>query len=149
MRSAGLLPYRVHDGLQVLIAHPGGPYFTGKQRGAWSVVKGLVKEGEDDVAAAIREFIEETGWEPHLDGWVSLGETTLRSRKIVVAWAFEADFDLATFSPGTFTLHGRAYPEIDVVEWMTPARAFDLLNPAQHVFVSRLEAHLGLNALKE
>jgi predicted NUDIX family NTP pyrophosphohydrolase len=74
-----------------------------------------------------------------------LGETILKSRKVVVAWGVESEFDLETFSPGTFTLYGRRYPEIDQVVWMSPALAREKLNPAQNVFVDRLELHLGLN----
>lgn len=145
MRSAGLLPYRRHSSLEVLIAHPGGPFFAKRDAGSWSVVKGLVKDGEDDESAAIREFNEETGWPVPEGDWMALGETTLRSRKIVVAWALESDFDLSTFDPGTFTLHGREYPEIDRVEWMSPDRARQSLNPGQAVFVDRLERMVGLN----
>lgn len=131
-----------------MIAHPGGPWFANKDNGSWSVVKGLVKEGESDRRAAIREFTEETGWDPPTDGWVSLGETRLRSRKIVIAWAIDAEFDLSTFNPGTFSMHGTEYPEIDRVEWMSPERARTKLNPAQAVFVDRIEEHLGLNGTK-
>lgn len=145
MRSAGLLPYRHAAELEVLIAHPGGPWFANKDEGSWSLVKGLVKDGEADTDAAAREFIEETGW-PAPDGdWVPLGETTLRSRKVVVAWAVESDFDMETFDPGTFTMYGREYPEIDRVVWMAPEAARKKLNPAQTVFVDRLEEHLSLN----
>lgn len=133
----------------MLIAHPGGPWFEKKDAGSWSVIKGLVKDLEADEEAAAREFEEETGW-PIPDGeWVPLGETTLKSRKVVVAWALEADFDLATFDPGTFTLYGREYPEIDRVVWMTPDEARDKLNPAQTVFIDRLEQHLDLNGHQE
>lgn len=128
-----------------MIAHPGGPFFAKRDAGSWSVVKGLVKDGEDDESAAIREFNEETGWPVPEGDWLALGETTLRSRKIVVAWALESDFDLSTFDPGTFTLHGREYPEIDRVEWMSPDRARQSLNPGQAVFVDRLERMVGLN----
>ncbi|MFB3044576.1 MAG: NUDIX domain-containing protein, partial [Acidimicrobiia bacterium] len=62
MRSAGLLPYRIDSGLEVMIAHPGGPFFAGRDNGAWSIVKGMVERGEDDEQTAIREFEEETGW---------------------------------------------------------------------------------------
>ena len=148
MRSAGLLPYRLSPELEVLIAHPGGPWFEHKDAGSWSLVKGLVKEGEHDEEAAIREFAEETGWEAPDDEWLPLGETTLRSKKVVIAWAVETDFDMETFDPGTFTLYGREYPEIDRVEWMTPSSARDKLNPAQEVFVDRLEEQLGLNGAR-
>lgn len=145
VRSAGLLPYRLGAGLEVLIAHPGGPWFENRDAGSWSLVKGLVKDGEDDRAAAAREFVEETGWDVPEPEWVPLGETTLRSRKVVVAWAVETDFDLEAFNPGTFTLYGREYPEIDRVSWMDPHEARGKLNPAQNVFIDRLETHLGLN----
>lgn len=142
MRSAGLLPYRLERNLEVLIAHPGGPWFEKRDAGSWSLVKGIVKDGEDDSEAAIREFQEETGWTMPEKQWIPLGETTLKSRKVVVAWAFESDFDLTTFNPGTFTLYGREYPEIDRVVWMAPDAAREKLNPAQTVFVDRLVAEL-------
>lgn len=149
MRSAGLLPYRVHSDLQVLIAHPGGPWFENRDAGSWSLVKGIVKDGEGDKEAAAREFKEETGWEAPDVVWVPLGETTLKSRKVVVAWAVERDFDLLSFNPGMFTLYGREYPEIDRVVWMAPHEARDKLNPAQTVFIDRLEHHLDLNGYQE
>lgn len=149
VRSAGLLPYRLHSDVEVLVAHPGGPWFEKRDAGSWSVIKGIVKDDEEDREAAVREFEEETGWQPPTTGWVPLGETTLKSRKVVVAWAVETDFDLDTFDPGTFTLYGREYPEIDRVLWVTPDQAREKLNPAQNVFVDRLEAHLGLNGYEE
>lgn len=108
-----------------------------------------MKEDERDEEAASREFTEETGWQAPESGWVPLGETTLKSRKVVIAWAIETDFDLDTFDPGMFTLYGREYPEIDRVVWMAPDLAREKLNPAQGVFVDRLEAHLGLNGYQE
>ena len=149
VRSAGLLPYRLQQTLEVLIAHPGGPWFEKKDAGAWSIVKGIVKDGESDEDAAIREFTEETGWGTPAGQWVTLGEATLKSRKIVVAWAIETDFDLETFDPGTFTLYGREYPEIDRVVWMPPRAAREKLNPAQGVFLDRLVEHLRLNGFQE
>lgn len=142
VRSAGLLPYRLDGHLEVLIAHPGGPWFEKRDAGSWSLVKGIVKDGEDDRGAAIREFEEETGWAVPNTQWIWLGETTLKSRKVVVAWAIESDFDLTSFNPGTFTLYGREYPEIDRVVWMEPESARDKLNPAQVVFVDRLVSEL-------
>lgn len=149
VRSAGLLPYRFDGALEVLIAHPGGPWFERRDNGAWSIVKGLVKEGEGDESAAVREFEEETGWPAPVTGWVPLGETILKSRKVIVAWAVESTFDLTSFDPGMFTLYGREYPEIDRVLWMAPDRAKQKLNPAQAVFIERLEAHVLLNGGKE
>lgn len=128
----------------MLIAHPGGPWWEKKDLGAWSLVKGVVDDGEDERATAEREFEEETGWLVRSTGWIPLGETTLKSRKVIVAWAVETDFDLATFNPGTFTLYGRQYPEIDRVLWATPDEARAKLNPAQTVFVDRLTDHLDI-----
>jgi predicted NUDIX family NTP pyrophosphohydrolase len=149
VRSAGLLPYRLGVTLEVLIAHPGGPWFAKRDAGSWSVVKGIVKDGENDELAAAREFEEETGWTVPSREWLPLGETTLQSRKVVIAWAVETDFDLNTFDPGTFRLYGREYPEIDRVQWTKPDEARNKLNPAQNVFIDRLERHVGLNGREE
>jgi predicted NUDIX family NTP pyrophosphohydrolase len=145
VRSAGLLPYRVDKHLEVLIAHPGGPWFAGRDEGSWSIVKGIVKPDEKDRNAAIREFEEETGWTAPREDWVSLGETTLRSRKVVVAWAVAQHFDPSALDPGLFQMNGQFYPEIDRVEWFLPSLAKRKLNSAQGVFIDRLESHLRLN----
>lgn len=146
VRSAGLLPYRLTNGLEVLIAHPGGPFFARREEGAWTLLKGLIEEDDhDEEATAAREFEEETGWQAPRHGWIPLGETKMKSRKVVVAWAAEGEYDPDTLTPGMFTLHGREYPEIDRVEWVDPARARSRLNPALTVFVDRLEEHLDLN----
>lgn len=133
----------------MLVAHPGGPLWANRDQGAWSIVKGEVHPGEDDRLAAAREFEEETGWRAPLEGWVPLGETRLRSGKVVVAWAVEQDFDPSALAPGTFTMWGREHPEIDRVEWMIPDLARAKLNPAQTVLVDRLEAHLRLNVPRD
>ena len=146
MRSAGLLPYRVRDGLEVLIAHPGGPFFARRDNGAWTLLKGLTEDGEDDRETAAREFAEETGWPAPPQPWLPLGETVMRSRKVVVAWGVERDYDPASLQPGTFTLRGREFPEIDRVLWADPETARLKLNPALTVFVDRLEEHLELNS---
>ena len=148
VRSAGLLPYRIGGNLEVLVAHPGGPFFARRDKGAWSIVKGLIEPDETDQVAAAREFEEETGWEVPPAAWIPLGETKLKSRKVVVAWAVEADFDLNTFEPGTFVLNGREYPEIDRIEWMRPREARSRLNPALAIFIDRLEEHLRLNGAR-
>lgn len=144
LRSAGLLPYRLLDGLEVLVAHPGGPYFARRDNGWWSIVKGMVEAGEDDEATAAREFTEETGWPSPPHPWLPLGDVVLRSRKVVVAWGVEAEFDVATLVPGTFAMGGRRYPEIDRVEWMRPEAARLKLNPVMATFVDRLEQALGV-----
>lgn len=128
-----------------MIAHPGGPFWANRDDGAWSLVKGLIEPGEDERAAAAREFEEETGWSVSSSDWIPLGETRLKSRKVVAAWAVEEDFDPANLSPGTFQMYGREYPEIDRVDWVSPEAARVKLNPALAVFVDRLEEHLELN----
>lgn len=149
VRSAGLLPYRRTPDLEVLIAHPGGPFWQRRDAGAWSVIKGVVDDDEPDEVAAAREFTEETGWRLPEGKWLPLGETKLKSGKVVVAWAIEFDPDLEEFVPGMFVLRGQEYPEIDRVEWFPPGTARSKLNPAQGVFIDRLEEHLGLNEVKE
>jgi predicted NUDIX family NTP pyrophosphohydrolase len=142
LRSAGLLPFRIRDGIEVLLAHPGGPYFFRRDDGWWSLVKGLVKPGESDQDAARREFVEETGWPVPESIWTPLGETRLKSRKIVVAWALEADLDPGTLVPGHFMMGDRSYPEIDRVNWFSTKEARTKLNSAQGVFIERLELEL-------
>jgi predicted NUDIX family NTP pyrophosphohydrolase len=148
--SAGLLPFRrsPEHGLQVLIAHPGGPFWARKHEGAWSVIKGLVEDDEDLIEAARREFNEETGWPVSRSSeLIHLDRVQLKSGKTVVAWAFEADFDPADLQPGTFEMewHGatRTYPEIDKVSWASPEDARTLLNPAQAAFIDHLIAEIG------
>lgn len=142
VRSAGLLPFRFRDAFEVMIGHPGGPWFAHRDEGSWSILKGLVKEGENDRAAACREFSEETGWAVPEGPWTSLGETRLRSRKLVIAWAIEADLDPARLEPGHFKMGNETYPEIDRVDWFSPKDARMKLNPAQAVFINRLEEHI-------
>lgn len=142
LRSAGLLPFRFRDELEVLLAHPGGPYFSHRGDGWWSLIKGLVKEGEADEDAAAREFAEETGWAAPDGIWIPMGDTVLRSRKVVVAWAVAAELDPDVLEPGHFFIGDRSYPEIDRVNWFSPAQARVKLNRAQGVFIDRLEEHL-------
>ncbi len=102
-------------------------------------------DGEEPHAAAAREFTEETGWPAPPAPWIDLGETRLKSRKVVVAFAVEHDYDPQTLDPGTFLLWGREFPELDRVGWFDPDEARLRLNPAQAVFIDRLCAHLELN----
>lgn len=143
MRSAGLLPYRFAAELEVLIAHPGGPFWAKKDTGAWSLVKGVVEDGEDPRLAAGREFTEETGWPPPPEPWLELGEVRLRSGKWVVGWAATADFDPVDLRPGEFTMNlgGRQakFPEIDRVGWFPTNVARDKLNPVYGEFLDQLE----------
>lgn len=148
--SAGIMLYRIADGtLEVLIAHPGGPFWARKDAGAWSIPKGIVEEGEDPRDTARREFIEEIGLDPG-EAEIDLGEVKLRSGKTVVAWAVAGDFE-----PGDLDSHileiehprgsGRKirFPEIDRVMWAKPKVAGEKLNPAQVPLVERLLARVG------
>ena len=142
LRSAGLLPYRLDDELRLLVAHPGGPFFARRDNGWWSIVKGIVEADESDEEAAAREFEEETGWPAPPLPWIELGETTLKSRKIVVAYAVEADLDPETLASNLITISGRSFPEIDRVVWMSVDQARVKLNQAQTVFIDRLITNL-------
>jgi predicted NUDIX family NTP pyrophosphohydrolase len=137
------------DGLRVLLAHPGGPFFSHKDAGAWTLPKGLVNPGELLTAAALREFEEELGWRPAGE-LHPLGEVKLRSGKIVAGFAVRSDEGedvvLARFVPGTFTMpwpprSGRhaEFPEVDRVEFFSLAEAHEKLNPAQAPFLDRLK----------
>jgi predicted NUDIX family NTP pyrophosphohydrolase len=147
--SAGLLMYRSRAGhLEVLLSHPGGPFFTNKDLGAWTIPKGLVDEDEDQLAAARREFEEETGTRPEGD-FVPLGEVVQKGGKTVVAWAFEGDLDPAAITSNTFKKEwpprsGRwqTFPEVDRAAFFSIAEAKTKINPAQAQFLGRLETLL-------
>ncbi|HET7026906.1 MAG TPA: NUDIX domain-containing protein [Candidatus Limnocylindrales bacterium] len=151
-RSAGLLIYRRSNGrdIEVLIAHPGGPFWTRRDEGAWTIPKGLIEDGEAELDVARREFHEETGHEPPSAGTIALGEVQLKSGKTVVGWAAEGDLDPATAYSNEVEVEwpprsGRriTVPEIDRVAWVSAGEARRLLNPAQAAFVDRLLAALG------
>jgi len=147
---------RTPGGCEVLIAHPGGPYYEGRDEGAWSIPKGEIEEDEDALEAAIREFAEETGVEPE-GSFLPLGEVRQKAGKLVFAWMFEADLpaDFVLVS-NTFTmmwpLHsGRrsTFPEIDDLQFFDPETAKRKLNPAQSPFVDRAVAALSGAASRE
>lgn len=123
-RSAGILLYRLTAaGPEVLLVHPGGPFWAKKDAGAWSIPKGLYEEGEDPLAAAKREFAEETGCVPAGDFW-PLGAFKQAGGKIVEAWAVEGDFDLSAFRSNTFIIEWPPrsgtmveFPEADRAAW--------------------------------
>jgi predicted NUDIX family NTP pyrophosphohydrolase len=146
--SAGLLLWRVRGGVrEVLLGHPGGPFYARKDDGCWSVPKGEHPPEEPPLVAARREFLEELGL-PAPDGDpVPLGEVVVRGGKVVRVWALEADLDLAGFDPGTFTMDwpprsGRpqAFPEIDRVAWLDLPTAAVKLTASQRPFLDRLPA---------
>src|ERR1700749_2066632 len=104
-QSAGLLMYRrLSDAIEVLLVHPGGPFWARKDDGAWSLPKGLFEEGEEPIAAARREFTEETGQAPPEEPFIALGIFRQPGGKRVHAWAVEGAFDLTTFNSNKFTM---------------------------------------------
>jgi predicted NUDIX family NTP pyrophosphohydrolase len=146
--SAGLLLYRTRDGIrEVLLAHPGGPYWARRDDGAWSLPKGEVDEGEEPYAAARREFREETGTEAPDGEPLPLGEVRLKSRKRVIAWALEGDFEPDQLVSMTFEVEWpprsgerRTYPEVDRVAWFDLATARVKLNAGQAPLLDALPA---------
>jgi predicted NUDIX family NTP pyrophosphohydrolase len=153
-RSAGLLLYRLSgDGvLEVLIAHPGGPFWAKKDVGAWSVPKGEYEEGDDALAAAYREFVEETGFRapPPPAEALALGELRQPSGKRVSVWAIEGDLDVNDATSNTFEMEWprgsgrlREFPEIDRVEWVSLERARLKLLKGQVPFLDVLVASLS------
>jgi predicted NUDIX family NTP pyrophosphohydrolase len=144
--SAGLLLYRRLEGkLEFFLAHPGGPFWAKKDEGAWTIPKGQVNAGEDLLAAACREFEEETGI--HAAGpFRDLGSIRQKSGKLVHAWAFEGDADPAAIVSNTTEIEwppssGQrlTVPEIDRCAWFDPATARAKINPAQVEFLRVLE----------
>lgn len=155
-QSSGILLYRRGaSGLEVLLAHPGGPYWQRQDYGSWSVPKGLAEAGESPEAVAAREFAEETGSElvnVALDPGrppVDLGEVSLKSGKVIHAWAVEGDLDPALSSSNEIEIEwpprtGRRLliPEVDRVAWFGLDEARKRAHPAQAAFVDRLEIQL-------
>ncbi|POX38716.1 DNA mismatch repair protein MutT [Streptomyces sp. Ru73] len=150
-RSAGLLLYRrTGTGVELLLAHMGGPLWARRTAGAWTLPKGEYVPPEEPLAAARREFREELGLPPPEGPYVPLGEVRQSGGKTVTAWAVEGDLDPASIVPGTFETEWprgsgtlRTFPEIDRVAWHTPDRAVEVLITAQRAFVDRLGAHLA------
>ena len=129
----------------MLLAHPGGPFWANRDEGAWSLPKGEVVDGEDNLAVARREFEEEIGVAVRCDDPRSLGSVTQKSGKVVFGWACEGDVDPAIQRSNTFSMEWpprsgrtREFPEVDRVEWFPLAIALRKLNPAQAIFVDRL-----------
>jgi predicted NUDIX family NTP pyrophosphohydrolase len=152
-RSAGILLYREVAGeLQVLLVHPGGPYWTKRDRGAWTIPKGECEEGEEPRDCALRELAEELGPAPALDpaGLIELGSVRQRSGKVVEAWAAEGEFEPAELDSNTFELEWpprsgerRSFPEVDRAEWFEPGVAREKVLPAQAELIDRLIGRLG------
>ncbi len=147
--SAGLVLYRIRDGtLELLLVHLGGPLWAKKDAGAWFIPKGEIEEDEDALAAAQREFREETGFEAR-GPFQDLGSTRNKSGKTILAWAFAGDCDPARLSSNTFAMEwppksGRRqqFAEVDRASFFTLDEARTKAHPAELVLLERLERSL-------
>jgi predicted NUDIX family NTP pyrophosphohydrolase len=149
-QSAGLILYRIRDGkLEVLLVHPGGPFWQKRDDGAWSIPKGEIGNNEVGIDVARREFHEELGV-PAPDGELAaLGAVRQAGGKIVHVWAAPGDVDVTRLTSNTFELEwpphsGRTqrFPEVDRAAWFDSDAARRKLLPAQHAFIDRLEESL-------
>jgi predicted NUDIX family NTP pyrophosphohydrolase len=150
-KSAGFLPYREREGnLEVFLVHMGGPYWSGKDVGAWSIPKGEYESEEDPFTVAKREFQEETGFQA-VGEFIALGARKQPSGKIITAWAFAGDFDAGAIRSNTFSMEWPArsgqiqqFPEVDRAEWFTPEMAREKILKGQRAFIEELEHLLNL-----
>ena len=149
--SAGILLYRRGEtGLEVLIGHMGGPYWEHRDESAWSIPKGEMREGENTLEVAKREFEEELGSPPPEEPYLELGEVRQASGKRVVVFAAQGDLDAESIRSNSFEMEwprgsGQLgeFPEIDRAAWVAPAEAREKLIPAQAPFLDRLESAVG------
>jgi predicted NUDIX family NTP pyrophosphohydrolase len=150
-RSAGLLMYRRHNrDLEVFLVHPGGPFWAGKDLGAWSIPKGEYVDGEQPLEAARREFQEETGFAA-LGSFLELGAVTQASGKVVSVWAFEGDCDPGNLVSNRFELEwpprsGRLIdiPEVDRGDWFSISAARERILKSQAPILDRLSQRLSV-----
>ncbi len=151
LHSAGLLLYRIHDDrVEVLLAHPGGPFWKDKDDGVWSIPKGLYDAGEEPLAAARREFQEEIGTAVDAPdaAFIPLGEAKQKGGKIVHAWAVAGDLDADHITSNTYAIQWpkgtwRRYPEVDRAGWFGVEEARRRILSGQAIFLDRLLATLG------
>ena len=151
--SAGLLLFRRTDaGVEIFLAHPGGPFWRRRDVGAWTIPKGLIEPGEDSLEAARREFEEETGIRP-TGPFLPLGSIRQKAGKTVHAWAWEGDADPDTIRSNEIELEWprgsgmrRSYPEVDRCAWYDPASARERINSAQAELIDRLIEALEENS---
>jgi predicted NUDIX family NTP pyrophosphohydrolase len=150
-RSAGILLYRVRgDAVEVLLVHPGGPLWTSRDLGAWSIPKGEYQQDEEPLAVALREFEEETGHPPPRAGLLELGAVRQRNGKVLTAWAAPGDLDASATASNTFTMEWpprsgnlQAFPEVDRAEWFGLDTAREKLLGGQAELLDRLVAALA------
>lgn len=155
--SAGVMLYRTCDGVvEVLLAHPGGPFWARKDDGAWSIPKGEYSEGEDPWAAAQREFAEELGLPVPAGPRIDLGQLKQSGGKVVTAFGVHSDLDVTEARSNTFELEWpkgsgtlREFPEVDRVGWFAVAAARTMLLKGQLVFLDRLMADPAVAGLSE
>jgi len=151
--SAGILLFRRRDeGLEVLLVHPGGPFWAKKDAGSWSIPKGLANEGEDLIAAAKREFLEETGMTVEGE-CLDLGRHKQPGGKTIVAWACEGAFDTTALRSNTFSLEwpprsGKTaeFPEVDKAAWHSIAEALEKVSKGQAPILAALVKRLDAEA---
>jgi len=148
--SAGVLAFRRRGGLEILLAHPGGPFWAKKDAGAWTIPKGLVEPGADLIATARREFAEETNLMLPEGEFVALAPVTQKSGKVVHAFAVEADLDLAKFASNTFEIawppkSGRRqlFPEIDRIAYFSVPDAMNKILTYQRPLLVELGRRIG------
>lgn len=149
-RSAGILLYRLRSGEpEVLLVHPGGPFWAKKDDGAWFLPKGELQENEEPVSAARREFAEELGTEPPAGELLELGTVKNKSGKLIYAWGLAGDFDTATLRSNTVTIEWpprsgqqREIPEVDRAQFFGVPEAMVKMHAAEQPFLERLLAAL-------
>ncbi|SEW46516.1 Predicted NTP pyrophosphohydrolase, NUDIX family [Chitinophaga sp. YR573] len=149
--SSGILLYRKKQSvLEVLLVHPGGPFFARKDEGSWTIPKGELMEDEDSLEAAIREFEEETGYKPSGD-FIPLNAVKQKGGKTVQCWAVEGDLDAAAIISNTFEMEWpprsqkmKSFPEVDKASWLELPIARQKINERQVDFIDQLTALLHI-----
>ncbi|MEJ6978877.1 NUDIX domain-containing protein [Pedobacter sp. P351] len=144
-QSAGILAFRINKQVEILLVHPGGPFYRTKDEGVWSIPKGEYNN-EVPLDVAKREFTEETGNTIKDEEFMELGNAQLKSGKKILAWAVCIDFDTTFISSNTFEIEWpprsgkmESFPEVDKAEWFSIPDARKKIHPGQHVFLDRLE----------
>jgi predicted NUDIX family NTP pyrophosphohydrolase len=144
-KSAGILLYRRHNGLEVFLVHPGGPYWKNKEAGAWTIPKGEFTDEEDPLSAAKREFLEETGSVPPEGNYIELTPIKQKAGKLIYAWAAEGNIDAANITSNTYRQEWpyksgkwQSFPEVDKAAWFSVEEAKEMINAAQAMLIEEL-----------